>query len=82
MALEIAEQAVSTHSRLKAAGIWNAKQQPSACCFNTQPPEGGWAARMFRPSTDELVSTHSRLKAAGQLPKLRLTVRRFQHTAA
>ena len=35
--------AVSTHSRLKAAGL---PLLPSAFCrgcFNTQPPEGGWA---------------------------------------
>ena len=37
-------QRVSTHSRPKAAG-WTTKPPPSARpSFNTQPPEGGWAA--------------------------------------
>ena len=33
---------VSTHSRLKAAGQTDAARRPFRCCFNTQPPEGGW----------------------------------------
>ena len=35
---------VSTHSRPKAAGlqIWGIFE--AAICFNTQPPEGGWAS--------------------------------------
>ena len=33
-------------------------------CFNTQPPEGGWADGAI-PRVRETVSTHSRLKAAG-----------------
>ena len=37
--------------------------------FNTQPPEGGWAAQA-RLRGVFVVSTHSRLKAAGQSPKL------------
>ena len=34
---------VSTHSRPKAAGgsCWCASM--GGCCFNTQPPEGGWS---------------------------------------
>ena len=56
--------AVSTHSRPKAAGNQTIKTINLWDCFNTQPPEGGWA------STDEYsrtmpVSTHSRPKAAG-----------------
>ena len=34
------------------------------CCFNTQPPEGGWR-RSAVSSRSITVSTHSRLKAAG-----------------
>ena len=33
-------------------------------CFNTQPPEGGWAEAMQQAVT-EFVSTRSRPKAAG-----------------
>ena len=35
---------VSTHSRLKAAGSCKRKFNIDRCGFNTQPPEGGWAA--------------------------------------
>ena len=57
--------AVSTHSRPKAAG----SPLPCGClitaCFNTQPPEGGWAAYTMTEENEEKVSTHSRPKAAG-----------------
>ena len=33
---------VSTHSRLKAAGDRKLSAVVYVCCFNTQPPEGGW----------------------------------------
>ena len=33
---------VSTHSRLKAAGVVGDLYGKAAGCFNTQPPEGGW----------------------------------------
>ena len=33
---------VSTHSRLKAAGKIVDMAVSEICCFNTQPPEGGW----------------------------------------
>ena len=55
---------VSTHSRLKAAGILKGQAARLNCCFNTQPPEGGWA-RCTEARDSRLVSTHSRLKAAG-----------------
>ena len=46
--------AVSTHSRLKAAGKSISKPSLPMKCFNTQPPEGGWqrheAARRSRRS--------------------------------
>ena len=35
-------EAVSTHSRLKAAGEIPPLPQRPAVGFNTQPPEGGW----------------------------------------
>ena len=35
------------------------------CCFNTQPPEGGWILNRLPVATTLAVSTHSRLKAAG-----------------
>ena len=34
---------VSTHSRLKAAGNRHTRTERIDTCFNTQPPEGGWA---------------------------------------
>ena len=34
---------VSTHSRPKAAGNPCGRASVSSPCFNTQPPEGGWA---------------------------------------
>ena len=37
----------------------------SRSCFNTQPPEGGWAAQFAHLICEGLVSTHSRPKAAG-----------------
>ena len=35
--------AVSTHSRLKAAGVERGQLEEIQLGFNTQPPEGGWA---------------------------------------
>ena len=34
---------VSTHSRPKAAGWFQIRTRNNRRCFNTQPPEGGWA---------------------------------------
>ena len=34
-------------------------------CFNTQPPEGGWAKAERQAEVAKAVSTHSRPKAAG-----------------
>ena len=36
----------------------------ATCCFNTQPPEGGWL-NPNRKQVVDTVSTHSRPKAAG-----------------
>ena len=72
--------AVSTHSRLKAAGAEAGKEAPPDG-FNTQPPEGGCMTcqdKIMRL----IVSTHSRLKAAGKLLFLLVIINRFQHTAA
>ena len=50
--------------------------------FNTQPPEGGWAAP-YRRYRCRVVSTHSRPKAAGSFESaLSVLVWLFQHTAA
>ena len=57
---------VSTHSRPKAAGVDSRHIPGQAVCFNTQPPEGGWAAKAS-PKAGRGVSTHSRPKAAGFL---------------
>ena len=73
-------QAVSTHSRLKAAGAigQNVIVQTG---FNTQPPEGG-CKYGTRISLLDDVSTHSRLKAAETMYYLGIDVSKFQHTAA
>ena len=55
---------VSTHSRLKAAGVFICALK-RAIGFNTQPPKGGWGLRVPMAHHPH-VSTHSRLKAAGE----------------
>ena len=57
--------AVSTHSRLKAAGDAGGRMATSKPSFNTQPPEGGWVMQGDVWQLPNQVSTHSRLKAAG-----------------
>ena len=39
-------QHVSTHSRLKAAGVACCTFPRFPACFDTQPPEGGWVAEI------------------------------------
>ncbi len=56
---------VSTHSRPKAAGFETFLAVFYLLCFNTQPPEGGWAPSIDGNPTPFVVSTHSRPKAAG-----------------
>ena len=51
------------------------------CCFNTQPPEGGWVIYWGYHATTE-VSTHSRPKAAVFLMRDFFKNLWFQHTAA
>ena len=41
--------AVSTHSRLKAAGDAGGRMATSKPSFNTQPPEGGWKVGQVIP---------------------------------
>ena len=55
---------VSTHSRPKAAGTSISPNLTGVKCFNTQPPEGGWADAKTYGQVNQ-VSTHSRPKAAG-----------------
>ena len=50
-------------------------------CFNTQPPEGGWA-KAGNKHVLIIVSTHSRLKAAGHDHRAPVIPAPFQHTAA
>ena len=57
-------QAVSTHSRPKAAGASPLRVVISTSRFNSQPPEGGWPV-WLELGSDFDVSTHSRPKAAG-----------------
>ena len=56
---------VSTHSRPKAAGYSTNTSLTHSSCFNTQPPEGGWAEQNYPSAYECEVSTHSRPKAAG-----------------
>ena len=58
------DEAVSTHSRLKAAER-SLIRASTFSRFNTQPPEGGWQFDGME-FTSDAVSTHSRLKAAGR----------------
>ena len=60
----VQKEAVSTHSRPKAAGRLNDRGINICGRFNSQPPEGGWFDRHRRTDQDK-VSTHSRPKAAG-----------------
>ena len=39
---------VSTHSRLKAAGVAAPLNKQDSNCFNTQPPKGGWKSTIRR----------------------------------
>ena len=74
---------VSTHSRLKAAVLDEAKRYAAGgrVCFNTQPPKGG--CKVLTDSlSDVIVSTHSRLKAAGTMGLPYSLSSLFQHTAA
>ena len=73
---------VSTHSRLKAAGLPLLTSAFCRGCFNTQPPEGGWL-RLYNYEL-EFVGFNTQPPeggwpslSAGIIPELK-----FQHTAA
>ena len=72
---------VSTHSRLKAAGVTISINPCIYYGFNTQPPEGGWVRAIVIKQIAK-VSTHSRLKAAGWFLRAHQVLDKFQHTAA
>ena len=57
------------------------RKKQNSCCFNTQPPEGGWVAKGWLQKMRE-VSTHSRPKAAGFAHVFCNRIKQFQHTAA
>ena len=59
----------------------SALRSSTSSCFNTQPPEGGWAVWVIRFHCFS-VSTHSRPKAAGFCWQVRWSWAKFQHTAA
>ena len=42
----------------------------SVAGFNTQPPEGGWFAKLLERLQFQQVSTHSRPKAAGTMTRV------------
>ena len=56
-------QHTAARRRLVRRVMWTADKDGS---FNTQPPEGGWQARLYYVHQIS-VSTHSRPKAAGPL---------------
>ena len=70
---------VSTHSRLKAAGMTKSNWYFKNPGFNTQPPEGGWLRHIFE-SAAYWVSTHSRPKAAGQTYNLNYNIQHCFNT--
>ena len=72
---------VSTHSRLKAAGVGGIAAAAVFHGFNTQPPEGGCSTSPTL-TAKSFVSTHSRLKAAVAKRRNRFQTGQFQHTAA
>ena len=74
--------AVSTHSRPKAAGSVPVKAVREIVCFNTQPPEGGWkmsGTRNIGIGGFQHTAARRRLGAKCTEPA---SIRWFQHTAA
>ena len=75
------KKAVSTHSRLKAAGNEGGKNgKQEGVSTHSRLKAAGFSN--FRYMLDVGVSTHSRLKAAGQYVDKYDGYRTFQHTAA
>ena len=57
---------VSTHSRPKAAGLYNFGINTGLICFNSQPPEGGWALwGIPYPTIGEFQLTAARRRLGG-----------------
>ena len=74
---------VSTHSRLKAAGSTPAATSWQTVCFNTQPPEGGWAPQTQPFLTLKGFNTQPPEGGwAMPCPAVRRRTKGFQHTAA
>ena len=73
---------VSTHSRPKAAGVPSESWLSVKCCFNTQPPEGGWRKKPPSPKPPDSFNTQP--PEGGWLNGLARTLSNavFQHTAA
>ena len=73
---------VSTHSRPKAAGVWQRPSQRRLSRFNTQPPEGGWTAfanAFLFPMMFQHTAARRRLDRSQSTSKQTI---QFQHTAA
>ena len=68
---------VSTHSRPKAAGRCASSDAGFKFCFNSQPPEGGWASleqRRMTNSTFQLTAARRRLVEQISVVRLSITV--------
>ena len=73
---------VSTHSRPKAAGHHRYFVFSFCCCFNTQPPEGGWlACQKMGKMSDVFQHTAARRRLVNRRCAAR-RLSKFQHTAA
>ena len=72
---------VSTHSRLKAAGVvCTYKHKPKQVSTHSRLKAAGENLRFDVVPAE--VSTHSRLKAAGKEERVPRLLKLFQHTAA
>ena len=73
---------VSTHSRLKAAGLLASHSAIRAFSFNTQPPEGGW--NIAETAMFAVISFNTQPPEGGWqiLQRVQIWARLFQHTAA
>ena len=73
---------VSTHSRLKAAGYRYKPVNWRNDCFNTQPPEGGWAQIVVVRVAADSFNTQPPEGGWFRFPLMALCQIQFQHTAA
>ena len=74
--------AVSTHSRLKAAGHAPPPRRAALGSFNTQPPEGGWKINTVRKVFADSFNTQPPEGGWKCLQPLQAQRGQFQHTAA